>query len=99
MKIKFENGSSIETIDTIEEPKRGQRAKIYPLDDKDLMNELVNNFDLSIMSNEDLEKQLYNEVLYYSEDLMKLCRLIRKNIPRKMMYRLISKLYRVRIKT
>ena len=33
MKIKFENGSSIETIDTIEEPKRGQRAKIYPIDD------------------------------------------------------------------
>ena len=27
MKIKFENGGSIETIDTIEEPKRGQRAK------------------------------------------------------------------------
>ena len=33
IKIKFENGSSIETIDTIEEPKRGQRAKIYPIDD------------------------------------------------------------------
>lgn len=99
MKIKFENGSSIEIIDTIEKPKRGLRSKIYPLDDKDWMNELVNNFDLSIMSNEDLEKQLYNEVLYYSEGLMKLCRLIRKNIPRKMMYRLISKLYRVRIKT
>ena len=99
MKIKFENGSSIEIIDTIEKPKRGLRSKIYPLDDKNWMNELVNNFDLSIMSNEDLEKQLYNEVLYYSEGLMKLCRLIRKNIPRKMMYRLISKLYRVRIKT
>ena len=33
MNIKFENGSSIETIDTIENPKRGQRAKIYPVDD------------------------------------------------------------------
>ena len=99
MNIKFENGSSIETIDAIEKPKRGQREKIYPVNDKDCMNELVNNFNLSIMSNEDLEKQLYNEVLYYSEDLMKLCRLIRKNIPRKMMYRLISKLYRIRIKT
>ena len=33
MKIIFENGSSIETIDTIEEPKRGQRAKICPVDD------------------------------------------------------------------
>lgn len=33
MKIKFENGSSIETIDTKEEIKRRQRAKIYPIDD------------------------------------------------------------------
>lgn len=32
MKIKFENGSSIETIDMIKELKRGQRAKIYPID-------------------------------------------------------------------
>lgn len=33
MKIKFKNDSSIETIDTIEEQKRGQRAKIHPIDD------------------------------------------------------------------
>lgn len=33
MKIKFRNGNSIETIDTNEESKRGQRAKIYPIDD------------------------------------------------------------------
>ena len=33
IKIRFKNGSSIETIDMIEEPKRGQRAKIYPVDD------------------------------------------------------------------
>ena len=33
MKIKFENGSSIETIDMIKELKKGQRAKIYPIDD------------------------------------------------------------------
>lgn len=51
------------------------------------------------MTNEELDQQLYYEVLYYSEDLLKLCRLIRKNIPRKMMYRIISKLYRVRAKT
>lgn len=54
------------------------------------------DFNLSLMSNEELEKQLYREVLYYSDDLMKLCRIIRKNISRKMMYRLISKLYRLR---
>lgn len=53
-------------------------------------------FDLSELTNEELEKQLYSEVLYYSEDLSSLCRIIRKNIPRKMMYRLISKLYRLR---
>lgn len=57
---------------------------------------MMDGFDLSMMSNEELEKQLYSEVLYYSEDLMKLCRIIRKNISRKMMYRLISKLYRLR---
>ena len=33
MKIRFKNGSLIETIDTIETIKRGQRAKIYPVDD------------------------------------------------------------------
>ena len=60
--------------------------------------ELVRDFNLDQMTNEELEQQLYHEVLYYSEDLLKLCRLIRKNIPRKMMYRLISKLYRVRTK-
>lgn len=56
----------------------------------------MSDFDLSLMSNEELEKQLYSEVLYYADDLMKLCRIIRKNISRKMMYRLISKLYRLR---
>lgn len=56
----------------------------------------MDGFDLSMMSNEELERQLYSEVLCYSEDLMKLCRIIRKNISRKMMYRLISKLYRLR---
>lgn len=57
---------------------------------------MMSDFDLSLMSNEELEKQLYSEVLYYADDLMKLCRIIRKNISRKMMYRLISKLYRLR---
>ena len=59
---------------------------------------ISDDFNLGEMTNEELDQQLYHEVLYYSEDLLKLCRLIRKNIPRKMMYRLISKLYRVRTK-
>ena len=63
------------------------------------MCELVRDFNLDQMTNEELEQQLYHEVLYYSEDLLKLCRLIRKNVPRKMMYRLISKLYRIRTRT
>ena len=33
MRIEFENGSVIQSIDEDEEPKRGQRAKIYPVDD------------------------------------------------------------------
>ena len=61
-----------------------------------MRGEIMYDFDLSGLSNEELEKQLYSEVLYYSEDLSSLCRIIRKNIPRKMMYRLISKLYRLR---
>lgn len=33
MRIELENGSVIESIDTDEEHKRGQRAKIYPVYD------------------------------------------------------------------
>lgn len=54
--------------------------------------------DLSELNNEELADQLYKEVLYYDEGLYKLCKIIQKQIPRKMMYRLISKLYRIRTK-
>ena len=47
--------------------------------------ELVSDFSLGKMTNEELEQQLYHEVLYYSENLVKLCRLIRKNVARKIM--------------
>lgn len=52
--------------------------------------------DLSTLTNEELAKQLYNEILYYDDDLLRLCQVIRKQIPRKIMYRIISKLYRLR---
>lgn len=52
--------------------------------------------ELSDMTNEELSNQLYREVLSYTEDLQELCKIIQKQIPRKMMYRIISKLYRLR---
>lgn len=33
MRIEFENGSIIESIDNVGENTRGNRAKIYPVDD------------------------------------------------------------------
>ena len=58
----------------------------------------MEDFDFSDMSNEQLEKQLYSEVIFFEKNLLKLCRIIRKEIPRKMIYRIISKLYRIRTK-
>lgn len=55
-------------------------------------------FDISSLTNKELEQKLYEEFMYYSEDLDELCKVIRKQLPRKMVYRLISKLYRLRSK-
>jgi hypothetical protein len=51
---------------------------------------------LNRLSNDELTEQLYKEFSFYDEELYDLCRIIRKQIPRKMMYRIISKLYRIR---
>ena len=56
----------------------------------------VDMFDLDALSNEQLEQQLYNEIIYYSDDLEGLCRILRKQLPRRMTYRIISKLFRLR---
>ena len=55
-------------------------------------------FDIGSLTNKELEQKLYEEFIYYSEDLDQLCKIIRKQLPRKMVYRLISKLYRLRRK-
>lgn len=60
-----------------------------------MKNERLN---LSELSNEELAIQLYNEMIYYTEDLYGLSRIIQKQLPRKMMCRIISKLYRLRIR-
>lgn len=57
---------------------------------------MYDEIDLSRLSNEDLDQQLYNEMVFYTEDLRLLCKLIRKQLPKKMVYRIISKLYRLR---
>ena len=58
--------------------------------------DLNERFDLSSLNNEELERKLQEEFMYYDEDLDKLCHIIRKQLPRKMIYRIISKLYRLR---
>lgn len=57
----------------------------------------MQNFDLNKLTNEELEQKLHEEVLYYTEDLQKLCHIIRKQLPRKMVYRIIIKLFRLRV--
>lgn len=52
--------------------------------------------DLSILTKQELIRQLYNECVYYDENLFELCGIICKEIPKKMVYRIISKLYRIR---
>ena len=58
--------------------------------------DLNERFDLSGLNNEELERKLQEEFMYYAEDLDELCHIIRKQLPRKMIYRIISKLYRLR---
>ena len=58
--------------------------------------DLNKKFDLSSLNNEELEQKLQEEFMYYSEDLDELAHIIRKQLPRKMIYRIISKLYRLR---
>lgn len=57
---------------------------------------LNERFDLNSLNNKELELKLQEEFMYYSEDLYELCHIIRKQLPRKMIYRIISKLYRLR---
>lgn len=52
--------------------------------------------DLSILTKEELSNQLYKEAIYYSEELNVLCKILCRNLPRRMIYRIISKLYRLR---
>ena len=54
------------------------------------------DFDLSSLTNEELDERLYQELLYFEEDIYQLSRIIRKQLPRKFIYRIISKLYRLR---
>ena len=57
----------------------------------------MNSLDLSKLTNEELEQRLYEEFRLYDWDLKKLCHIIRKQLPRKMVYRIISKLFRMRV--
>ena len=52
--------------------------------------------DLRTLSKKELQEQLYNEFLYYAEEPYDLCKIICNQISRRMVYRIISKLYRIR---
>ena len=52
--------------------------------------------DFEMMSKQELIDQLSNECQYYDEDLREFCRIICGEMPRRMIYRIISKLYRLR---
>ena len=56
------------------------------------------NVNLNELTNKELEQKLQEEFMYYTEDLDNLGTIIRKQLPRKMVYRIISKLYRLRRK-
>lgn len=60
------------------------------------LQEYEETLKLNKLTNKELQHQLYKEILYYTEDLDILCHIIMKQFPRKMIYRLISKLYRLR---
>jgi hypothetical protein len=60
-----------------------------------LMNK-IERIKLNRMTNEELDICLYKEFKYYEKDIGILCSIIRKTLPKSMIYRLISKLYRIR---
>lgn len=61
-----------------------------------VLMDINEKFDFNGLNNEELERKLQKEFMYYSEDLDELAHIIRKQLPRKMVYRIISKLYRLR---
>lgn len=52
--------------------------------------------DLSRLNKKALIDQLYSELIYYDEGLYKLCKILVDELPRKMVFRIISKMYRLR---
>lgn len=56
----------------------------------------VINMELSRLTKQELINQLYSEVIFYNENLQSLCKLLCDELPKKMIYRIISKMYRVR---
>lgn len=52
--------------------------------------------NLSTLNKQELIQQLYSEAIYYDEDLDKFCKLLCDELPRKMIFRIISKMYRLR---
>lgn len=52
--------------------------------------------NLNTKTKEELKKQLAKEMLFYNEDIYDLAKIICNELPRSMIYRIISKLYRIR---
>ena len=52
--------------------------------------------DLSSLNKNELIEQLYSEAIYYDEDMHKLCKILCDELPRRMIFRIISKMFRLR---
>ena len=51
---------------------------------------------LETKTNQELEQMLLNEFIYYDENLNELAHIIRTELPKQYVYRILSKLYRLR---
>lgn len=54
------------------------------------------DMDFEYMTKKELSERLYDEVYSYNENLFQLCKIIVGQLPRRYVYRIISKLYRLR---
>jgi len=56
----------------------------------------MEHIDLSRLKKPQLIAKLHSEVLNYDDDLQKLCKLLCDELPRSLVFRIISRMYRIR---
>lgn len=58
----------------------------------------MGGLNLDELTNSELMDLLYKEFIFYDENLYELTKTIAKELPRKYVYRILSKLYRKRVR-